>query len=450
MNALRKLFFGAVAAIVVGGLFTVVGPLPKAHAATFTVTNTSGHPGVAGSLPWALEQANNNRNGFDRITFAIPGSGIRYIQLGGTLFINEPVSIDATSQPGYGGQPLVYVLGSGNISSIMLIGLTSGVTVRGFGMVWYRNNAITIMNGSTGNVIDGNWLGWAPSPTAIYKNSAYFPFTAGIGLQGSGNVISGNTISGVYNAVVVGEAVEGSWSGRGYEGNVIRDNRIGTDPSGRTTAGFGNDSDGVFFGAGVRNNWVGPGNVFAGNGSTGVELFHSSNTGNVVHLNKIGVDVSGTVALGNGDLGVQLSEGASYNSVWGNTISGNSKGGVAVGSFASGNWILNNVIGMDVTQTRAIGFQNVGVSINSGGARNAVRGNAIGGHREHGVIIADAQGNGVFNNWIGQGGGYRAVPNGAFGVFFLRASYNWVEGNAWGANGFGPVGQIASFANVIR
>ena len=239
MNRVRQWANGAMAVVVVGLVVSVVGPAPGAHAATFTVTNTSGSTAVAGSLPWALERANNNRNGLDRITFGIPGSGIRYIQLSGTLFVNEPVSLDATTQPGYQGQPLVYLLGSSTISSIVLIGLTSGVTVRGFGMVWYRNNAVTIMNGSTGNSIESNWLGWAPSATAIYKNSAYFPWTAGIGLQGSANTIAGNTINGVYNAIVVGEAVEGRWTGRWYEGNVIRDNRIGTDPTARTTADSG-------------------------------------------------------------------------------------------------------------------------------------------------------------------------------------------------------------------
>ena len=65
---------------------------------------------------------------------------------------------------------------------------------------------------------------------------------------------------------------------------------------------------------------------------------------------------------------MQLSEGASYNSVWGNSIAGNIKGGIAVGTYASGNWILNNLIGMDASHSRSLGLQNVGVSINSGGA----------------------------------------------------------------------------------
>lgn len=440
-------------AVVVLAVSAVVGlprPSPAAAAQRFVVTNTSGDPGHPGSLPWALQAANNNRNGLDYISFAIPGSGIQFIQLGGTLFITEAVVIDGTSQSPSAGYPTVYLLGSSAVSSTILIAPTAGgSTVRGLGFLWYVNNAITVFDGADGNTLDANWIGFAPAGGGVFLNNSAFDLTAGIGIRSSGNSVRNNVISGVYNAIVVGQPVEQAWDGREYRGNSFSGNHIGTDPAAFTSAGFGNTSDGIFLGAGVKDSWIGPDNVFSGNGSAGVEVFHWSNTGNVIFSNQIGASRNGDLAIGNGDLGIQISEGASYNAAWGNTILGNVLGGVAVGTGATGNWIENNLIGMDQTQQRALGAQDVGVSINSGGTRNVVRGNVIGGHATHGVILGNANGNGVYNNWLGQGGSGAAVPNGGFGVVLLSSSYNYVVANAYGWNHLGAVGQANSTGNVI-
>lgn len=426
-------------------LVTFIAPLVGRHSSvaatpgpiTFTVTNLSGSDVVAGSLPWAIREANNNHNGLDNVVFNIPGSGIHRINILLTQFLNEPVNIDGTTQPGYAGSPLVYVQGWTHISSIFL-SATPGNTIKGLGMLWYQNNAITFFWGSDNNIVSDNWIGFTNEGAVTFKNSDYFPLTAGIGIQSNGNKFVRNTISGVYNGVVIGEAVEGSWSGRFYENNVWRSNRIGTNAAGNAIVG--NESDGIFFGAGARNSTVGPWNVFGGNGSTGVELFHSSNTNIVTQYNFIGVDPTGTISLPNIDLGVQISEGARYNGVFGNHISGNLKGGIAIGTGAVGNWVYNNNIGLNFAQDAKLGTQNVGVSVNSGATGTTIQGNVIAGHTEHGIIIADNSGNGIYYNWIGMGGGGVLVENGAFGIMFLRTSYNWVTGNAMGANVMGPIG----------
>jgi hypothetical protein len=404
---------------------------------TFTVTNTSGSDSVSGSLPWAIKQANNNHNGLDNVVFNIPGTGVHRISIELTQFLNEPINIDGTTQPGYAGSPLVYVQGWSNISSIFLSQIP-GNTIKGLGMIWYVNNAITFLWGSNNNVVSDNWIGFTNQGTATFKNSDYFSLTAGIGIQSNGNLFLRNTISGVYNGVVIGEAVEGSWSGRFYENNVWQYNRFGTNAAG--TAIVGNESDGIFFGAGARNSTVGPWNVFGGNGAQGVNLFHSSNTNIVVEYNYIGVDPSGMISLPNAELGVLIAEGAQYNGVFGNQISGSLAGGVAIGNGSVGNWVLNNNIGLNYAQNAALGTQNVGISVNSGATGTTIQGNVIGGHTQHGIIIADTSGNGVYYNWIGMGGGGVPVMNGAFGIMFLNTSYNWVTGNAMGANAMGPYG----------
>ncbi len=70
------------------------------RADVFVVTNTSSSPWENGSLPWALNQANNNA-GFDTINFDIPGSGPHIINMGGqVLWVNDKVHINGNSQPG--------------------------------------------------------------------------------------------------------------------------------------------------------------------------------------------------------------------------------------------------------------------------------------------------------------------------------------------------------------
>jgi hypothetical protein len=415
---------------------------------TFTVTNVSGSDTVSGSLPWAIKQANNNHNGLDNVVFNIPGPGVHRINIELTQFLNEPINIDGTTQPGYAGSPLVYVQGwTTSVLSSLFLSATPGNTIKGLGMIWYLNNAITFLSGSDNNIVADNWIGFTNEGAVLFKNSDYFALTAGIGIQSNANLFLRNTISGVYNGVVIGEAVEGSWSGRFYDNNVWQYNRVGTNAAG--TAIIGNQSDGIFFGAGARNSTVGPWNVFGGNESTGVELLHSSNTNIVTEYNFIGVDPSGTISLPNNDLGVQIDRGAQYNLVFGNQISGNLKGGVSVGGGSVGNYVMNNNIGLNYAQNAALGTQNVGVSVNSGATSTVIQGNVIGGHTEHGIIIGDASGNGVFYNWIGMGGSGVPVTNGAYGIMFLNTSYDWVTGNAMGANAFGPYGFYQTYQIMI-
>jgi hypothetical protein len=72
---------------------------------TLVVTNT-GHG--AGSLPNALIRANAFPD-LNHIVFDIPGAGVHEIVLAESLAVREPVVIDATTQPGYAGAPLIRV-----------------------------------------------------------------------------------------------------------------------------------------------------------------------------------------------------------------------------------------------------------------------------------------------------------------------------------------------------
>lgn len=436
----------------------------------YTVTNTSGDVNVKNSLPWALHQANFVTPGFDRITFDIPGDGPHIINITSTLFVIDQVDIDATSQPGYSGSPLVWVLGSGDVPSIFLLtdnpwgtGTSSVSSIRGFGLARYTANAVTILPSSEGNWIQENWMGFMPTANGVervrWSGRPGAHNTRGVGLSSSWNVIRWNTISGVENGITIGLP---SLQGAPYIGNWITENKIGTNPEGTSTAGYGNAGDGIFLGEGAANNWIGPRNVISGNGSAGIELLNRANVGSVIFGNFIGLDVTGRVALGNGELGILISGWAAGNAVggsWGgNYIAGNRLGGIAIGTSpwggSNGNWVVGNTIGLNI-DGQPVGYQEVGIVVGSGSRLNSVSGNVIGGQRVHGILVGDqtwrgTSSNAVFANHIGRSatGGQRA--NGAFGVFLWNTRANWVTDNTFGTNALGPVGQQRSSGNLIR
>ena len=90
------------------GLFLLFNS-PKAHAATFTVTNTTDNG--AGSLRQAITDANNT-SGADTINFSV-GTGSITITVASELpTITESVVINGLSQPGATTLPIVNINGN--------------------------------------------------------------------------------------------------------------------------------------------------------------------------------------------------------------------------------------------------------------------------------------------------------------------------------------------------
>src|SRR5262249_48218784 len=155
--------------------------------------------------------------------------------------------------------------------------------------------------------------------------------------------------------------------------------------------------------------------------------------------NYIGVDVTGTVAMGNGT-GVDIEAAASPGTVIGglgasqrNIISGNFGDGV-VNFGGSGVLIEGNYVGTDVSGTHALGNGN-GVEIQ--GTLNTVGGtvkrasNLISGNSSVGVLLPrNSTGNLIQGNLIGTDStGTQPVGN-LFGVMAVSgASNNTIEAN---------------------
>src|SRR5438477_4567611 len=420
-----------------------------------TNTNTQG----PGSLLDAITSS-NTISSLKTIRFNLPGSGPWTITIMSSLHALAPVFIDGTTQPGYDGAfNRIYLEGTAGVNEIFFLQAHDGTTIKGLGLYNYNVNGVTIWNDSNWNFLDDDYIGFKKTANGIVLNTPRSPDCAGVGIQSNYNKVRRTTISGVYNGINVGEAIEKPATGLVSHDNLFERNRIGTDPTGQTTVGYGNTSTGIFLGAGVQSSWVGGYNVIAGNGGSAVEILHSSDSENRIYYNYLGVNDGGTKVItgSTNNIGVLIGNAAKNNGAWGNVIAGNRYGGVVVAS-GDVNWIWNNTIGLDKAQTHALGGQPSGIVLNvdtmrSPGiapVRNSIEGNMVCNHSLNGIEIYNGVGNGVYNNWIGRNSAGVPFSNANWGVYLQDSNYNTGTGNAWGSNGLGRVGLIRSTGNGIN
>lgn len=472
----------ALAALFVAAAIT---PVAAVTTQTYVVNSTSASRDVSGSLTWAVYQANYQGADINYINFNIPGTtGEVEIVLTEPLYVARPMVINAGTQsgnPAYAGPPLIRINCNSFASGFTIVPAGSGLpggggsTIQGFRIINYSSNAITIFKGADSNLIANNHIGFAPlsAPGTYFKNTTVAPTCRGIGMESSSNVIRGNTISGVHNGITLAGDIYAQ-PPKLCRNNSIRDNFIGTDPTGTTQVG--NASDAIFLTAGAQENLIGPGNVLSGNASAGVELLDAAATNNRIFGNSIGLNIAGTQAIPNGELGVLIAGGASNNWVGGpyggayagNVICASGFGGIAIGTAefpgpdgSNDNHVEGNFIGTDRAETRAFGQQVSGVTVQSQSKRNIIRKNVIVGQVNHGVVLAEAASNEMYGNWIGVTSRGTTIGNGSLGVYLTNAANNIVqlpaasagpgrERNVFGVNTDGPVGLYGnSTGNVI-
>ena len=425
--------------------------------ADFVVTNTNSQG--PGSLLDAITNS-NTISSLKTIRFNLPGSGPWTITITSSLHVLAPVLVDGTTQPGYDGAfNRIYVEGAAGVNEIFFLQAHDGTTIKGIGLYNYNANGVTIWKDSDWNYVDDVYIGFKKTANGIVLNRLRAASCAGVAIQGNYNKVRRTTISGVYNGINVGEAIEKPTTGLVSHDNLFEGNRIGTDPTGQATVGYGNTSTGIFLGAGVQSSWIGGYNVIAGNGGSAVEILHPSDSGNRIYYNYLGVNDGGTSVItgSTNNIGVLIGNDAKNNGAWGNVIAGNRYGGVVVAS-GDGNWIWNNTIGLNKAQTQTLGGQPSGIVLNvdtmrSPGispVRNSIQGNMVCNQSLNGIEIYNGVGNGVYNNWIGRNSAGQPFPNVNWGVYLQDSSYNTGSGNAWGSNGLGKVGQVRCTGNSIN
>ena len=273
-------------------------------------------------------------------------------------------------------------------------------------------------------MVEGNYIGVDISSSVALANGSYGVFLNNVrdnfvGSGGAGNVISGNTSSGV------------QISGPNATGNVVEGNTIGLDVTGSIPVG--NTGDGIFLTSSSNTIGGSAGNVISAN-TVGINLDNASF--NTVQGNLIGTDALGTGGFGNAAEGI-LIKNSSTNQIGGagalrNVISGNTSNGVQIsGLSATGNVVEGNTIGLDMTGTIAVGNGLHGVFV-----ENATLGNTIGGLAGNvisantvGISLDNASTNAVYGNLIGTDalgtGGY---GNAAEGILIKNSSTNQIGG----------------------
>jgi hypothetical protein len=360
---------------------------------TFFVTNTGDNNGVnpapfagTGTLRQALVDSNATP-GTNTIDFNIPGTGVQKIQAAAELpVITNPVVIDATSQPGYAGSPLIDLDGTvpiaaGPASALNVYAGGAGSTIKGLAIDNW-SSGINLL--APNNTVVSNYIGVAPDGNTVT--------TLGYGIDIAGPAISGATSS---NNLIEGNVIAGGDSAnlfiQGSSSNTVIGNFLGTNAAG--TAALGGRIGVWFLDSPAQNNTIGGSaaadrNVISGNSIDGVDLDGTDGPidNNVVQGNYIGTDVTGTKAVPNLQDGVAVTRGSSNNLIGGSTpgagnlISGNSGNGVNILSdgfagtgVSNQNAVEGNLIGTDATGSNPLGNGADGVRI--GKSTN----NAIGG-----------------------------------------------------------------------
>jgi uncharacterized repeat protein (TIGR01451 family) len=371
-------------------------------------TNDTG----AGSLRQAISDANTGACPSPcTITFNIPGP----VPAGGFFGINPltalpsivapNVTIDGGTQTAFSGDtnangPEIQINGaSAPVGSDGLKLDANGIVVRQLIISSFSSSGISVLSG-TGHQILANYLGTDPSgslPAANNIGLSVLGGTATIGAPGSGNLVSGNTSSGI--------RLQGAISGVTIQSNMIGLNRLGT-------AALANGGDGVLIDGGSSNfvgtTVAGGGNTISGNGSAGLRIRFGGS--NVVQNNRIGTNAAGTAAVPNA-FGIFVDSVAAVNAIGGtaagasNLISGNTQYGIEL-SGGSDTAIEANRIGTDASGTSPIGNGNGGVHFISGTSNNRVGGgstaaaNTIAFNGGPGVYVESGTGNAIRRNSI--------------------------------------------------
>lgn len=398
-----------------------------AHGAAYTVNaadDTS--DGACDATHCSLREAINavNVDGSGSISFAI-GSGPVTIPVGPLPVITAAVTLDATTQPGYAGTPIVRI--RGNFVACLQLG-GSNITVRGFDLGGTNYGIRVIPAANASNIaIERNFIGLDPAAPVdvgidISPAAALTNVTIGNGSP-SGRNLFGTVGSGT--GINVGAA----------DGLTIAGNYFNLADDGTTSLGSNAMVSIAITGGVVTVGGTSPGarNVIGG-GFLGI----GANGGTVtIEGNYIGTDATGTAVLADASNLAGISVTSTGTSILRNVIAGHNP--VRVIS-ATGTVIRGNFIGTDPTGNTATGAENAIAILSStgtivGGTSPADRNILAGGFER--IRISSASNTTVTGNYIGvsaSGTTAFASPQAGAGVLVIgNGTGNVIGGSAAGA-----------------
>ena len=300
--------------------------------------------------------------------------------------------------------------------------------------------------------VSGNYIGTDSAGTAAIGNASF-----GV-LVGSGSRISETDAGDARNITIGGSETgrrnlfsgnsgPGIWiAGADAREMTISGNYIGTDKLGLASIP---NTVGVLLSNGARSNTI-QNNLVSGNTTSGIRLTDAETNSNLLIGNWIGINASGGVALANSTYGIEIINGAAYNTLLNNVVSGNVLGGIFIGSGGS-NTLRGNLIGTDATGTRPLGNGTVSVprmgillsstTSNLIGSSLLSERNVISGNNGDGVVLSGTSyGNTIKGNSIGSDrDGVGVISNSANGIL--------LDGDTVTSNTIG--GSTATDGNLI-
>jgi len=297
---------------------------------------------------------------------------------------------------------------------------------------------------TSGNRIIGNYIGTDASGLMSWPNQVGVVIRAGAAgnavggvLAGEGNLISGNATAGIgirINSDPMMDAPD----------NTLLANRIGVGPTGFVAVANGTHGVAIVGASGAQIGDGTPAgrNIISGNGESGV-VIESGASNTMIWGNYIGANVTGAAAAPNGQSGVLVDTSAQDTLVGGdlagqgNLISGNGLDGVLIVGGAARTHVQGNTIGLDADGVRALGNGEDGVQVSNGvdtqiggiveAARNIISGNTLNGIRVSG---ASTTGTRIQNNFIGTAvNGQPAGVGNQSGIFVTVGALDTVVGS---------------------
>ncbi len=335
----------------------------------------------------AAIQTANDLPGPDTINFNIPGGGAHTISPVSQLpSVIGPVSINATTQPGYANAPLIELAGNLTDPGLGFGPGSSNSSVKGMAINRFLVG-ITLQN--TNTTVESCYFGLRPDGSAA---GAVNQQQVGIDIRFA--TATNNTIGGAGNlGNVISNNVIGVVIFGGATGNKVFGNKIGTNATGTSAI---ENVVGVRI-EGASGNFIGDtasqvGNVISGNDQFGINL-NTNAAANRLAFNSIGTQTNGTEILPNGEAGIFVQNGASGNFIDANVIGGHNltESGAGIGfanNAGASNSVTGNFIGVARNGTSPIPNKH-GVAITADGQLigSETGGNTIGFNAEAGIFI---------------------------------------------------------------
>lgn len=333
------------------------------------------------------------------------GSGIELTSSGSLTLVNNWVGA------GYAGAGALTAIPNGTrvASSGILINGSGDNTLGGEPNAGTNTNYTNVIAGNTSHGINITGSG----DNSIINNRIGTDADAAVAAANQGN---GVQITGTGNNLLRNNRISGN-TGVGVQLQAAGVSTLVGNTIGRAAtadlAALANGSHGVYVPSGAAGRLVlgtlntGEGNVLSGNTGDGVRL--EGNVDNAVVNNLIGTDSAGTVAVGNGGVGIyHLGSSTSSTDVLANTVSGNGGDGVQlIYGYAR---LRRNRIGTDKNGVLGVGNTGNGILINDTKLASVRKGVVIGersiANVDNGNVISANKGDGIR---ILQGGGQGAT-----------------------------------------